>query len=76
MELFIFDGLYPSNPLYTLPFWMVILFEILVICLEAVIIASYYENKKIPLPENLILLIVIGNIATFVLGVLLNALFF
>jgi hypothetical protein len=69
------DGLYPTNPLLSMAPTLILLFEILVITIESIIIVAYLEEKlgKEKFNKwNIIFIVTVANIVTFLLGVLIQ----
>jgi len=67
----IYDGLYPNNSLLQSGIFIILLFEMAVMAVESVIIVLYLERRvKMPTEArlNIIMIVVIANAVTFMLG--------
>jgi hypothetical protein len=79
MRTIVFDGLYPSNPLFNLSWLLIIVFEIVVCCIEVGLI-DWYICRKFKLPPDsaitysLTFIVVVANVVTFAFGVFLQIL--
>lgn len=66
----VLNGLYPYNPLWQVEIIVILLFEIVVIFIEYLIVMSIDRVKH----KRLFTALVLGNIATFIIGLIMNTL--
>jgi hypothetical protein len=70
----ILNGSYPTNPIWK-NITLVVIFEMLVVIIEAVLISWYLTSRKTAISKETILFIVIvSNTLTFLLGFMLQVL--
>jgi len=69
----IYDGIYPSQPIWTMAWFWIFVFELLVVIIETVFI-SWFIDRKYHLEHSqffdLFIAILLANFLTFCLGAL------